>query len=110
MDKNLQKLISLKIKNLREKRGLNQESFSEIANIDITTVSNIENGKTFPSFYTICKIMQAFELEPNSFLDFINYDNDSDATLDRLILERLNRTPKDIKEKILDLLEVINRK
>lgn len=109
MKEYLQKLLSLKIKHIREECKLNQEKFSEMINVDISTISNIENNKVFPSFETACKIMYSCKLEPNDFLDCINYKTSKNDILNLLILEHLKNTPVNIKQRILDLLVEIDQ-
>lgn len=109
MNEKLKQLVCLKIKDIRERNKLSQEAFVDKVNIDITTISNIENFKTFPSSLTICKIMTAFNLEPNQFFDFIKYNKNESDLIDALIIEHLRNTPKEIKSKILELLEIISQ-
>lgn len=107
MNNELKKLIALRIKHLREKNGLTQEAFGEKIGVDTTTVGNIENGKTFPSFETICKIAYAFNLEPNNFFDFINYHSNKEEIINMLLLEHLRELPLEVKQKALEFIEVL---
>lgn len=109
MEDNLKKLICLKVKNLRKKYDLTQEEFCEKVDIDMTTISKIENLKVCPSLQTFCKIMKAFKLEPNDFLDFIKYNKSEQDILNSLIIEQLALAPEDLKKKVLELLELVNK-
>lgn len=85
MNAEIKKLLCLRIKNFRESTKLSQEKFCEKAEIDVRTMSNIENCRSFPSFETVCSIINAYKLEPNKLLDFIKYDKTEEDALDLLI-------------------------
>ncbi|CDE88914.1 TPA: XRE family transcriptional regulator [Candidatus Gastranaerophilales bacterium HUM_20] len=105
MNAEIKKLLCLRIKNFRESTKLSQEKFCEKAEIDVRTMSNIENCRSFPSFETVCSIINAYKLEPNKLLDFIKYDKTEEDALDLLILEYLKKCPDGVKRKVVDLLE-----
>lgn len=105
MNAEIKKLLCLRIKNFRESTKLSQEKFCEKAEIDVRTMSNIENYRSFPSFETVCSIINAYKLEPNKLLDFMKYDKTEEDALDLLILEHLKKCPVDVKRKVVDLLE-----
>ncbi|MCM1265644.1 MAG: helix-turn-helix domain-containing protein [Candidatus Gastranaerophilales bacterium] len=107
MSINEQKLLGLRIKRVREERKLTQEKVCEVINIDITTLSNLENGKHTPSFATIVSLIKYFQIEPNLLLDFIKYQHTENDTLDLLILEHLQTLSPKIKKKVLELLELV---
>ncbi len=47
------------LKQLREAKGLSQERFAEILNLNSTYISRIETGKRSPSLQNIARIAQA---------------------------------------------------
>ncbi len=51
------------IKERREKLGISQESLSQMAEIGIATLKDIERGKGNPRFSTIEKIMSVLGME-----------------------------------------------
>lgn len=55
-------LIGLKIKEIRKKSNLTQEQFSEKIGIEPPSLSNIENGKSFPSMQTVLRILEEFQI------------------------------------------------
>lgn len=67
MDKKI--LFGSKIREIRKKSGLTQEQFSEKIGIESPSLSNIENGKSFPSMQTVLKIMDEFDVLPQEFFD-----------------------------------------
>lgn len=69
--KNL-KLLELgnKIRLERMKRGLSQESLTELANVFLRTISDIERGKTDIRYTNLLQISNAFQLTLSELLDF----------------------------------------
>ena len=63
------KLIGKKIKEIRKREQLTQELFSEKIGIEPSSLSNIENGKSFPSMITVLNIADKFKISFNDFFD-----------------------------------------
>jgi len=51
-----------KLKELRRSRGYTQQSLAEKADIDEKHLSRIENGKYFPTYNTLNKLLNALEV------------------------------------------------
>ncbi|MBP3846651.1 helix-turn-helix transcriptional regulator [bacterium] len=68
--KTLQEKFGARIRELRKSRGMTQEYLSELINIDIPNLSNIERGKKFVSGNTITKIAKAFNVDEKDLFDF----------------------------------------
>lgn len=66
---NERKVMGLKIREIRKKAKLTQEQFCERIKIEPTSLSNIENGKSFPSMQTVVNILKEFEILPQDFFD-----------------------------------------
>lgn len=62
--------IGQKIKEIRKKSRLTQEFFSEKIGIEPSSLSNIENGKSYPSMQTVLNIIETFSIRPEDFFDF----------------------------------------
>ena len=62
--KNIKQLLGQRIKELRKRKKLTQERLAELAGIEIPSLSNIENGKNYPSYETIDKLSKAFDVKP----------------------------------------------
>lgn len=60
--------IGEKIKENRKKKNMSQEQFAEIFNITRQTVSNWENGKSYPDLEVILKISDFFEVSTDELL------------------------------------------
>jgi transcriptional regulator with XRE-family HTH domain len=51
-----------KLRELRKRKGLSQENFAGLADIDRTYIADIENGKRNVSIIIVEKIAKAFEI------------------------------------------------
>ena len=63
------RLIGKKIKEIRKKNQLTQELFAEKIGIEPSSLSNIENGKSFPSMVTVLNIVDKFNITFDEFFD-----------------------------------------
>lgn len=90
--------IGQKIKEIRKKSGFTQENFSEKIGIEFSSLSNIENGKSYPSMQTVLNILNTFDVKPENFFDFDYFTTDLD--LENKIIEIVKRQPLD-KKKIM---------
>ena len=52
-------MLSSNIRHIRKSLKLNQNEFSELVGISVTSISNYENGKVIPSLRTLNKIAAA---------------------------------------------------
>ncbi len=95
MNKNKYK-IGQKIKEIRKKTGTTQEIFSEKINIEPSSLSNIENGKSYPSMQTVLKIMEEFNITPDDFFDFEYLTSAED--LEKQIIDIVKKQPLDRKK------------
>lgn len=92
-DKNL---IGRKIRAIRKKSGLTQEQFSEKIGIEPAPLSNIENGKSYPSMQTTLKIFKEFGITPDKFFDCEYYKNATE--LEEEIIGIIKKQPSDRKQ------------
>lgn len=97
------KLIGKKIKEIRDTRNLTQEYFSELINVDTSTLSNIENGKGYPSMQTLLNIMEKFSIEPQEIFDF-EYFN-SDEILENEIIDKIKSLPYEKKQLLFRIVK-----
>lgn len=74
----IKKDLGIKIKRMRLKRGMTQESLSEAVNISQRTLSGIEIGENFCTAETLDKIINALETTPEELfaLDHIKQEKD----------------------------------
>jgi len=101
-------LLGLKIKNFRKQKGYTQEALAEALMVDISGLSKIENGKSFPSFDTLCKIMEILKIEPNKMFDFLNL-NKSQSLKDEIVIEKIRQLSHEDKQKVLKIIEIIKK-
>ena len=93
----ISKKLGLRIKELRKRASLSQEVLAEKAGIEPTSLSNIENGRNFPSFITLENIMRVLE---------VGYQFAQYAPADDLIQE-ITTILKDNPERVKDAYRII---
>ena len=93
---NIKNLLGKRIKEIRKKRGLTQEKLAELAGIEIPSLSNIENGKSYPSMQTVLKVFKEFNITPDKFFDCEYYKNDNE--LENEIIEIIKKQSGDKKQ------------
>ena len=82
--------------------------FSEKIGIEPSSLSNIENGKSFPSALTIIQIQKKFNIVPNEILnvDSINF-KDIDY-INKKINERIKLMDEKKKRTLWKIMEVLD--
>lgn len=97
--------LGLKIKTMRQSKGLTQESLAEMVSCNTSHVSNIENCHTKVSLNVLLAIANAL----NTSIDYLlseQYDNSSLA-LDNEILRAIKAFDNQKKEKLLKMIEIL---
>ena len=89
-------LLGKRIKELRLRKGLSQETLAELAEIEPTSLSNIENGRNYPSFGTLEKIMKQLETNFSNVFEFSQHGNPDD--LIKEINNLLHKNPEKLKD------------
>ena len=92
-----------KIKEIRKKNNLTQEGFCEMIGIEPSSLSNVENGKSFPSMQTVLKIMEKFKVSAQDFFDF-KYLMD-EKELDTQIFELIKNMTNEKKQIIYRIIK-----
>ncbi|MBI5893835.1 MAG: helix-turn-helix transcriptional regulator [Deltaproteobacteria bacterium] len=64
------RLIGVRIKSIRESKGLTQESLAEKMDINTVYLSNIERGRANPTLDMLIKLAHALEVEMWEIFDF----------------------------------------
>ena len=82
---------------------MTQEQFSEKIGIESPSLSNIENGKSFPSMQTVLKIMEEFDILPQEFFDN-EYYVDEDF-IETKVLNLLKTLPTEKKRILYRIIE-----
>jgi len=63
------KVIGENIRKIRKRNKLTQDIFAETIGIEPSNLSNIENGKSFPSAMTIIQIQKHFNISAEEIFD-----------------------------------------
>lgn len=68
----VQEKLGVRIKELRQEKGISQEKFAELADLDRTYISGIESGKRNVSIDVVSRIARVFGISISEL--FINID------------------------------------
>jgi transcriptional regulator with XRE-family HTH domain len=90
------KILGRRLKELRQRKGLKQEQLAEMVELEPASISNIENGRNYPSFQNLEKIINVLEV---SFIDVFKFDQHQDKVdLMAEINKMLNNNPEKVKD------------
>lgn len=101
----LGKLLTKKRKELK----ISQEKLAEKMNVHVRTISKIENGHSFVSAETLCKLSQYFNLPPKSFFDIDIKTDRRNKKLNELI-DKLKTSDKEKIEFYYNLINLVDEK
>ena len=90
--KTLKSGIGAKIKLYRKSKGFTQEKLAELADSTPQTLSGIENGKNFPSFSLLCKIIEVLDIVPYQLFMFDNSKVDTKSKEFDMVLKEKFKT------------------
>lgn len=94
------KEMGSRIRKARREAGLSQEKLAEAADVGITHISHIENGKTVPSVMVLIKIMNHLQISPDALFC---------GTVDRSRPSLLRETAEILEDCSPEELKDINR-
>lgn len=83
-------LLGKKLKALRFERDITQEQLAELADLNVTYISQLERGQKSPTLDTLDKLANAFDITLSSLLTFSphkEYASVHEEQLDKLLLE-----------------------
>ena len=96
-------LLGMRIKEFREKRKFTQDKLAEIVGIDPKHLSRIENGRNYPSFEPLEKILDSLEI---SYEDIFKYSHFLDK---KFLIENIEKKlPTLDNEKLKFIYKMIN--
>ena len=97
--------IAKKIKDTRISKQLTQEQVANIADVNVSHISNIENNRVKVSLSTLVQICNALDIT----VDYILSDeyNDASAPLDQEILHELHACSPETKLQILKIIKIL---
>lgn len=98
---NKKELLGKRLRELRKRKGINQEKLAELIDVDPTTISNIENGKNYPSMINLENLLNVLD---SSFMEAFDFEHkNSDKDLITQIIDKLKSNP----DKIEDFYKII---
>ena len=99
MDK--KKLLGARLRELRKRKGINQERLAELISVEPATISNIENVKNYPSMVNLENILKVLE---SSFLDVFDYEHKNSNTN---LIKQINTILENNPDKIEDFYKIV---
>ena len=87
----IKQLLDKRIKEIRRTKKLTQEQLAEFIGIETSSISNIENGRYFPTAENLDKIIQVLQITPTE-LFVVEHNNDNDYLIEELINAMKNDT------------------
>lgn len=98
---NKKKLLGKRLRELRKRKGINQEKLAEFISVEPATISNIENGKNYPSMTNLEAILKVLG---SNFLEAFDFDHKMpvENLLNEIVLT-LNNNP----DKIEDVYKIV---
>lgn len=98
MDK--KKLLGNRIRELRKRANINQEKLAELISVEPATISNIENGRNYPSMLNLESIIQALN---TTFLEVFDFEH---KNTNENLLKEINLILSTNPEKIEDFYKI----
>ena len=89
-------LLGQRLRELRKRRGLKQDELAEKIDVDPATISNIENGKNYPSLINLENILNVLDCTFAEVFDFEH--KDSTSSLVEQINEILDKNPDKVED------------
>ena len=101
---NLQDYISKRIRLLRLEKGYTQEQLEEIADLGTNYIYKLENLSTNLKIQTLEKVMDALEVDLDTFFDIQLKEEDPKISL---LVDELTTLPAEQRSRVLDALILI---
>lgn len=95
------KLLGKRIKELRKRKGLNQERLAELVGLEPTSISNIENGYNYPTVQNLEKIAKVLDTSLSDIFRFSQHQDTKDLQAE------INSMLDDNKDKIQDVYKIV---
>lgn len=77
-------LLGQRLRELRKRKNITQERLSELIDVDPSTISNIENGKNYPTMNNLVSIIDVLDISFTEAFDFEHKDS-ADNLVDEII-------------------------
>jgi transcriptional regulator with XRE-family HTH domain len=104
--------VALRIRVIRKRRGLTQEALAEEVERTVDAISQLERGRSLPSFETLERLALALDVPIRDFFDVGKGDDDSmqPTRLLAMILDIARGLPDKDLQMAAQLLEVVGSK
>lgn len=93
----IKNLLGKRIQEIRKSKKLTQEKLAELVSLDISSISNIENGKYYPTAENLDKILKILEIEPAELFHFTHH-KDNEKMIEEMIFAMKNN--KELTQKM----------
>lgn len=94
-------LLGKRLRELRKRKGINQEKLAELVNVDPATISNIENGKNYPSMINLENILTVLEI---SFAEAFDFEHKNTS---KNLIKQINQLMETNPDKLEDFYKII---
>lgn len=98
---NKKELLGKRLIESKKRKGINQEKLAELINVDPTTISNIENGKNYPSMVNLENLLDVLNSSFMEAFDFEHKNNNEN------LITQINKRLKDNPEKVEDFYKIV---
>lgn len=98
---NKKELLGKRLRELRKRKGINQEKLAELIDVDPTTISNIENGKNYPSMINLENLLNVLECSFTEAFDFEHKNSNED------LITQITKRLKSYPDKLEDFYKIV---
>ena len=98
---NKKELLGKRLRELRKRKGINQEKLAELIDVDPTTISNIENGKNYPSMINLENLLDVLGCSFLEAFDFEHKNNNED------LISQITKKLKNNPDKLEDFYKIV---
>lgn len=100
------------IKELRKKKGLNQDQLAEMANLNRVTIAKYESGKIEPGAQALARIADALEVSVDEIMGREKPEEEATQEAPRTLEARIvsfgmDQLPKEERDKIISVLQAM---
>ena len=85
----IKNLLGKRLKEIRKAKRLTQEQVAEMIGVETPSISNIENGKYYPSAENLDKIMNVMNIAPEELFNCSDYQ-DFEKLIDEMVIAMKN--------------------
>ena len=85
----IKKLLGKRLQEIRKSKKLTQEQVAELIDIETVSLSNIENGKYFPSAENLDKLLNVLKISPSEIF-YCEYNKPSEELIEEMTIAMEN--------------------